>query len=170
MTFTSRPPPSSSQADKTAPSLLPISPALYSHDTSSSFVIRLSLPNSISFLTATRAVIYMQILQWLGKNKNSSKHFLQSFTLCSKLGSTDWTWPPEVTYLPRSRVKADGRIANVQQRREWSKCCKYTDSLKFRLHWQQFMWMSHHAPIPITSHCFVSTKLKSDTTGFMAAE
>lgn len=42
VTFTSHPRPLSSQADKMALSL-PISPALYSHDTSSSFVIRLSL-------------------------------------------------------------------------------------------------------------------------------
>lgn len=74
VTFTSHPPPRSSQADKMALSL-PISPALYSHDTSSLFVIRLSLSNSISSLTATGAVIYMQILIWFAKKKGKKNCF-----------------------------------------------------------------------------------------------
>lgn len=75
VTFTSHSPPRSSQADKMALSL-PISPALYSHDTSSLFVIRLSLSNSISSLTAPVAVIYMQILIWLGKKEERKTVFL----------------------------------------------------------------------------------------------
>lgn len=50
VTFTSHPPTRSSLADKTAPSLC-ISPALYCHDTSSSFVSLSSTPSF--FLTAT---------------------------------------------------------------------------------------------------------------------
>lgn len=51
VTFTSHPPCAAPQTDKTALSL-PVSAALYAHDTSSSFVI--SLPSHTSSLTASR--------------------------------------------------------------------------------------------------------------------
>lgn len=60
VTFTFHPLCAAPQTDKTALSL-PVSPALYAHDTSSSFVICLS-PQPHLFPDSQQAVIYMQIL------------------------------------------------------------------------------------------------------------
>lgn len=70
VTFTSHPPCAAPQTDKTALSL-PVSSALYAHDTSSSFVIWLS-PQPHLFLDSQQAVIYMQILVRERRRRNIS--------------------------------------------------------------------------------------------------
>lgn len=72
VTFTSHPPCAAPQTDKTALSLS-VSPALYAHDTSSSFVICLSLPSHTSSLTAGRLSFICKYTWWATKSGDRRK-------------------------------------------------------------------------------------------------
>lgn len=95
VTFTSNPAPQPSHADKTAlsPSVLP---AVYSHDTSSSFVVCLSLPDSFSFLTATGLSFICKYSYVIGKKRKKKEKqffFLSQNKHCPQSG---WL-PPSVS-------------------------------------------------------------------------
>lgn len=113
---------------KQAPSL-PVSPALYAHDTSSSFVICLSVPTAFLPWQPPGCHLYANTYMWLRKRKKKKKKegkktkqlfFLSQNKHCPaispaspfpiRFGSPDWTWPPQraAPAVSNHGLKADG--------------------------------------------------------------